>query len=95
MTDALAGLAGVSKATAGSLFGVATSLVLSYLGKMIRTDRLDASALSSRLAAERDSIVSGLPPALSKFYPSVGTMAADAAARAPVAAAATTTRSPH
>ena len=73
MTDALAGYAGVSKATARSLFGIATSLVLSYLGRMIETDHLDASGLSKRLGDERDSIVGGLPAALSKFYPSVAT----------------------
>ena len=93
MTDSLAGFAGVSKATARTLFGIATPLVLSYLGKMIRTDRLDAPALSRRLAAERDSIISGLPPELSKFYPSVGAAAKDvaAAAHAPVAAATAAT----
>jgi len=91
MADSLAGYAGVSKATARSLFGIATSLVLSYLGKMVRADRLDPAALASRLAAERDSIVSGLPPALSKFYPAVGATAPEVAtptpSRAPVAAA--------
>ena len=91
MADALAGYAGVSKATARSLFGIATSLVLSYLGRMVRADHLDPSALASRLAAERDSIVSGLPPALSKFYPAAGVTEKEGAAampsRAPVAAA--------
>ena len=71
MSESLASYAGVSTATARSLFGIATSLVLSYLGRMIRADRLDPSALSDRLAAERESTVAGLPPALSKFYPSV------------------------
>ena len=83
MSDSLAGYAGVSTATARSLFGVAASLVLSYLGKIVRTDRLDPSALSNRLAAERDSIVSGLPAALSKFYPSAGTTGRDVAAAIP------------
>jgi len=88
MSDSLAGYAGVSAATARSLFGIATSLVLSYLGKIIRADRLDPSALSNRLAAERESIVAGLPPALAKFYPSVGattigTTATDASATIP------------
>jgi outer membrane protein OmpA-like peptidoglycan-associated protein len=83
MTDTLASYAGVSKATARSLFGIATSLVLSYLGKMIRADRLDASGLSKRLAAERDSIVGGLPAALSRFYPSAAATAKDVAAAIP------------
>ena len=95
MSDSLASYAGVSTATARSLFGIATSLVLSYLGKMIRADRLSPSALSNRLAAERESIVGGLPAALSKFYPSAGTTGRDVAAaipsRAPVAPARATT----
>lgn len=77
MSDSLASDAGVGTATARALFGVATSLVLSYLGRMIRTDRLDPPALSNRLDAERESILAGLPPALSKFYPSTGAPALD------------------
>ena len=91
MSDSLAAHAGVSTATAKSLFAIATSLVVSYLGKMIRADHLDPSAMSNRLAAERESILAGLPAGLSKFYPSVGATARDVAAsirpQAPVAAA--------
>ena len=91
MSDSLASYAGVSKATARSMFGIATSLVLSSLGKMIRTDGLDTAALSSRLATERESIVGGLPAGLSQFYPSVSATAKDVAAtipsRSPIAAA--------
>jgi outer membrane protein OmpA-like peptidoglycan-associated protein len=83
MSDSLARYAGVSNATARSLFGIAASLVLSYIGKMVRTDRLDSSALANRLAAERESIVSGLPAALAKFYPSEGTARRDVAAAIP------------
>ena len=86
MSDSLATHAGVSTATARALFGVATSLLLSYLGKMIKADRLDAPALSNRLAAERESIVAGLPAALSKFYPSVGATAAAVSATIPAPA---------
>ena len=97
MSDSLAAHAGVSSATARSLLGIAIPLVLSYLGKMIRTDRLDPAGLSSRLAAEQGSIVAGLPAALSKFYPSVGATAKDVAAavrpQAPLAAATTAKRS--
>jgi len=76
MSDSLASYAGVSSATAKSLFAMAMPLVMSYLGKMIRTDHLDTSGLSNRLAAERGSIIAGLPAALSKFYPSAGDMSA-------------------
>ena len=43
MSDSLASYAGVSSATAKSLFAMAMPLVMSYLGKMIRTDHLDTS----------------------------------------------------
>jgi len=97
MADSLASYAGVSSATARSLFGIATSLVLSYLGKMARTDRLDPSALAKRLAGERDSIMAGLPPVLSRFYPSVGAAAKDVAAAisSPAPAAASRAASPE
>lgn len=87
MADSLAGYAGISKATARSLFGIATSFVLSYIGKMVRAERLDPSALAHRLTAERSSIMAGLPPELSKFYPAVGTTAKDVAATIPAPAA--------
>ena len=90
MSDSLAMHAGVSTATAKSLFAIATSLVVSYLGKMIRADHLDPTAMSNRLAAERESIMAGLPAGLSKFYPSAGAPARDVAAtirpQTPVAA---------
>jgi len=92
MSDSLASYAGVSSATAKSLFGIATSLVLSYLGKMVRTDGLDPAGLSKRLATEGPSIMAGLPPALSKFYPSVGETARDVSATLPSAAAAAASR---
>ena len=92
MSDSLASYAGVSSATARSLFGIATSLVLSYLGKMVRTDRLDPSALSKRLAGEQESIMAGLPPVLSRFYPPVGATAKDVSATIPSPAPAAANR---
>ena len=49
VADALTTHAGVAATTAKSLLSIATSMVMAYLGKMIRTERLDASALASRL----------------------------------------------
>jgi outer membrane protein OmpA-like peptidoglycan-associated protein len=86
VSDSLASYAGVSTATARSLFGIATSLVLSSLGRMIRADHLDPAALSDRLASERESIVAGLPPALSTLDPSVEATATDVSATIPSAA---------
>ena len=95
ISDSLATHAGVSTATAKSLLAIATSLVMSSLGKMIRADHLDPAALSSRLAADRESIVAGLPAELSKFYPSAGATPRDVAAtlrsETPVAADAAAT----
>src|SRR5262245_28542128 len=75
--DALATHAGVTGTTAKSLLSIATSLVMAYLGRMIRTDKLDASALASRLMAERESAASALPAAMSKFLPTLAAQERD------------------
>jgi OOP family OmpA-OmpF porin len=77
VVDTLATQAGVSGTTARSLLSIATSLVMAYLGRMIRTEKLDASALASRLMAERESIASRLPAGMAKFFPTLGTMGRD------------------
>jgi OmpA-OmpF porin, OOP family len=73
VADALATHAGVTSTTARSLLSIAASLVMAYLGKMIRTEQLDASALASRLMAERESAASLLPAGISRFFPTLGT----------------------
>ena len=73
VVDALATHAGVNAPTAKSLLSIATSLVMAYLGKMIRTEKLDASAFGSRLMAERETAASRLPAGMSKFFPTLGT----------------------
>jgi outer membrane protein OmpA-like peptidoglycan-associated protein len=82
ITHALATHAGVSGETAKSLFSVAASLVMAYLGRIIRIDGLDASALASRLMAERESAASRLPAGMSAFFPTL--MGGDRAAAGPV-----------
>jgi OmpA-OmpF porin, OOP family len=77
VADALATYAGVTGTTARSLLSIATSLVMAYLGKMIRTEKLDASALAGRLMAERESAASRMPAGLSKFFPTLGTTERD------------------
>jgi len=80
--DALATDAGVSGTTAKSLLSIATSLVMAYLGRMIRAEKLDASALASRLMAERESAASALPAAMSKFLPTLAAQERDRVAAA-------------
>ena len=86
--DALATHAGVSGTTAKSLLSIATSLVMAYLGRMIRTEKLDASALASRLMAERESAASALPAAMSKFLPTLAAQERDRVAAEPLHRAA-------
>jgi OOP family OmpA-OmpF porin len=82
--DALATDAGVTGTTAKSLLSIATSLVMAYLGRMIRTEKLDASALASRLMAERESAASALPAAMSKFLPTLAAQDKDRVAAEPL-----------
>jgi len=69
ITHALATHAGVSGPTAKSLLSSATSLVMAYLGRIIRTEDLDASAFASRLMAEQESVAARLPAEMSAFFP--------------------------
>jgi len=71
ITHALATHAGVSGPTAKSLFSSATSLVMAYLGRIIRIDGLDASALASRLIDERASVAPRLPAGMSALLPTL------------------------
>ena len=82
--DALATHAGVTGTTAKSLLSIATSLVMAYLGRMIRTEKLDASALASRLMAERESAASALPAAMSTFLPTLAAQERDQVAAEPL-----------
>jgi OOP family OmpA-OmpF porin len=84
VVDALATHAGVTSTTARSLLSIAASLVMAYLGKIIRTEKLDASSLASRLMAERESAASRLPAGMSKFFPTLGTMERERVAAEPL-----------
>ena len=88
VVDTLATHAGVTAATAKSLLSIATSLVMAYLGKMIRTEKLDASALAGRLMAERETAASRLPAAMLKFLPTLGMPHRDRVAAEPLHRAA-------
>ncbi|MGH9253798.1 MAG: OmpA family protein [Vicinamibacterales bacterium] len=63
--------AGVKSSTASSLLTMAAPLVLGYLGRLMRTDNLDANTLADRLRRERQSFVSALPPGLDALIPGV------------------------
>jgi OmpA-OmpF porin, OOP family len=93
VVDALATHAGVTATTAKSLLSIATSMVMAYLGRMIRTEKLDASALASRLMAERETAASRLPAGMSKFLPTLGVPDRDRVAAEPVHRAAREYRS--
>lgn len=61
VTDAISRFAGMSSASSASLLSIGTSLVLGYLGRMMRSDRLDASGLADRLRSEQANIADALP----------------------------------
>jgi outer membrane protein OmpA-like peptidoglycan-associated protein len=65
--DSLARHAGITPSTASSLMGVASALVLGYLGRLGRQEQLDASGLARRLAAEKSSIGAVVPSTLAPF----------------------------
>ncbi len=92
VVDALATHAGVTATTAISLLSIATSLVIAYLGKIIRNEKLDASDLGSRLMAEREPTASRLPAGMSKFFPTLGTIERHRAAADPVSRVASSLR---
>jgi OOP family OmpA-OmpF porin len=61
VTDAISRSAGMSRGSAASLLSIGSSLVLGYLGRMMRSDRLDASGLADRLRGEQANITAALP----------------------------------
>jgi OOP family OmpA-OmpF porin len=61
VTDSLARYAGIRESSASSLLLTCAPLVLGYLGRLIRTHDLSASALAARLQHERPHIASALP----------------------------------
>lgn len=61
VTNALAQYAGVRSASAASLLSIGASCVLGYLGRLMRSDRLDANGLANRLRAEKADYMAALP----------------------------------
>lgn len=69
VTNAISRYAGVRASSASSLLSFGVPLVLGYLGRMMRSDHLDASKLAQRFQSERGSIASALPAGFSAFLP--------------------------
>jgi OOP family OmpA-OmpF porin len=61
VTNALAQYSGVRSASAASLLSIGASYVLGYLGRLMRSDRLDANGLAQRLRAEKADYMAALP----------------------------------
>ena len=61
--------AGVKHSTASSILTFAAPIVLGYLGRQMRTENLDTHGLARRLALERDSFASAIPPDLGALVP--------------------------
>ena len=61
VTDAIGRASGMSRGSAASLLSIGTSVVLGYLGRMMRSERLDASGLADRLRGEQANIAAALP----------------------------------
>src|SRR4030095_8073321 len=61
ITNAVARYAGVRASSASSLLSLGAPLVLGYLGRLMRSDNLDASKLAQRLQAERGALTAAMP----------------------------------
>lgn len=70
ITNAVARYAGVRASSASSLLSLAVPLVLGYLGRLMRSDNLDASKLAQRLQAERGAITAAMPAGFNALLPS-------------------------
>lgn len=71
VVDGVGRYAGVKSSSASSLLAMATPLVLGYLGRLMRSDNLDASGLAARLRTERQSLASAVPHELDSYVPGV------------------------
>ena len=70
ITNAVARYSGLRASSASSLLSLGGPLVLGYLGRLMRSDHLDASALAQRLQAERGALAAALPAGFNALLPS-------------------------
>ena len=61
MTDSISNYAGLRSSSAASILSVAASLVLGYLGRMMRSDNLTTAGLADRLRGMRNQLASAVP----------------------------------
>jgi outer membrane protein OmpA-like peptidoglycan-associated protein len=70
ITNAISRYAGVRASSASSLLSLGGPLVIGYLGRLMRSDNLDATRLAQRLQAERGTLAAALPAGFNAFLPS-------------------------
>src|SRR6185503_11805646 len=61
MIDSLANYAGIRSSSAASILSVAGSLVIGYLGRMMRDEHLNNAALADRFRAHRNQLAAAVP----------------------------------
>ena len=77
ITNAVARYSGVRASSASSLLSLGGPLVLGYLGRLMRSDNLDASKLAQRLQSERGSLAAAMPAGFNALLPSAATPTGD------------------
>ena len=77
ITNAVARYSGVRATSASSLLSLGGPLVLGYLGRLMRSDNLDAPKLAQRLQAERGALAAAMPAGFNALLPSAATPSGD------------------
>ena len=72
---ALGGFAGLPKAAAGTLIGLAGAMVLGALDKTAADGPLDAAGALVRIRADKDAIAAAIPPGLARAIGATGLLA--------------------
>jgi outer membrane protein OmpA-like peptidoglycan-associated protein len=70
ITNAISRYAGVRASSASSLLSLGGPLVVGYLGRLMRSDNLDATKLAQRLQSERGTLAAAMPAGFNAFLPS-------------------------
>ena len=70
IANAVARYSGMRASSASSLLSLGGPLVLGYLGRLMRSDNLDAPQLAQRLQAERGALAAAMPAGFNALLPS-------------------------
>jgi OmpA-OmpF porin, OOP family len=70
ISNEVARYAGLRASSAASLLSLGGPLVLGYLGRLMRSDNLDASKLAQRLQSERGALTAAMPAGFNALLPS-------------------------